>query len=87
MNINDLEDKVKDDKVEIKEGISRVNKVSRFPLIIFEILLYVIIILLVTKFITSYFIQRNIVDGKSMENTLSDGDNLFVERLVIVLIS
>lgn len=81
MNINDLEDKVKDDKVEIKEGISRVNKVSRFPLIIFEILLYVIIILLVTKFITSYFIQRNIVDGKSMENTLSDGDNLFVEKI------
>ena len=81
MNINDVENEVEDDGFKLKETTSRANKVSRFPLIILEILLYAIIILLVTKFITGHLVQRNIVDGVSMDDTLIDGDNLLVEKI------
>lgn len=81
MNIKDLEDKDKNDKVKIKETVSRINEVSRFPIIIFKIFLYAAIILIVTKLITNYLLQRNIVDGVSMYDTLMDGDNLIVEKI------
>lgn len=79
MNINDLENK--DDEAELKETPSRADKATSLPLIILETLLYVIIILLVTKFITNFLLQRNIVDGVSMDNTLIDGDSLLVEKI------
>lgn len=43
--------------------------------------LYLLIVLLVTWFIITFVGVRTVVDGDSMETTLSDGDNLIVDKL------
>lgn len=81
MNINHIENEVEDDVIEPKETESKFNNISGTPLVILEILIYVIIILIATKLITSYILQRNIVDGLSMDDTLIDGESLIVEKI------
>ena len=44
-------------------------------------LLYILIIIGLTYVIITYVGQRTRVSGKSMETTLSDGDNLIVDKL------
>lgn len=48
---------------------------------IFDLLLYALLIFACIYIIPNYVLQRTIVDGESMENTLSDGDHLYVEKL------
>ena len=43
--------------------------------------LYILIILALTYFVITFIGQRTKVDGHSMEPTLSDGDNLIVDKL------
>lgn len=43
--------------------------------------LYILGVLLITWILVAFVIQRTGVDGSSMETTLSDGDNLFVDKL------
>ncbi|HHX55865.1 MAG TPA: signal peptidase I [Clostridiales bacterium] len=81
MNINHIENEVEDDVIEPKETESKFNNISGTPLVILEILIYAIIILIATKLITSYILQRNIVDGLSMDDTLIDGESLIVEKI------
>ena len=45
------------------------------------ILLYLLVIVLLTWVIVTFVGQRTKVDGHSMEPTLSDGDNLIVDKL------
>ncbi|MCR5754165.1 MAG: signal peptidase I [Acetatifactor sp.] len=49
--------------------------------IVRELLLYVILILLCVFVIPKYVIQRTVVDGGSMEDTLHDGESLLVEKI------
>lgn len=42
---------------------------------------YLIFVVAVTWFILTFVGQRTVVDGRSMENTLQDKDNLIVEKL------
>lgn len=44
-------------------------------------ILYIILIVGITLFIITFIGQRTKVSGKSMENTLHDGDNLIVEKV------
>lgn len=44
-------------------------------------ILYILFILLITWLIITFVGQRTKVDGHSMEPTLSDGDNLIVEKI------
>ena len=44
-------------------------------------ILYILIIIALTYFIITYVGQRTRVSGSSMETTLSDGDNLIVDKL------
>ena len=44
-------------------------------------ILYILFILIITWLIITFVGQRTKVDGHSMEPTLSDGDNLIVEKL------
>ncbi|MBO5484455.1 MAG: signal peptidase I [Lachnospiraceae bacterium] len=46
-----------------------------------ELAIYAVIIVLCISFVPKYVIQRTIVDGYSMENTLQDEDNLLVEKV------
>lgn len=47
----------------------------------FKFSLYILLVLLLTGLVKTYVFQRTIVDGDSMQNTLSDGDNLIVSKL------
>lgn len=42
---------------------------------------YLIFVVALTWFILTFVGQRTMVDGRSMQNTLQDGDNLIVEKL------
>ena len=43
--------------------------------------LYLLVVLALTWLLITYVIQRTEVDGSSMEPTLSNGDNLFVDKI------
>lgn len=45
------------------------------------LVVYLLVILLATYLVIHYVGQRTKVDGSSMENTLSDGDNLIVDKI------
>jgi len=75
-DINDsLVDNVNDDISNIPTGKEKYRK------IITECLTYVIIIFLCVFIVPKYIVQRTIVKGTSMENTLHNGDNLLVEKV------
>lgn len=48
---------------------------------ILSFLLYVVVVVGITFLIIHYVGQRTYVSGSSMENTLSDGDNLIVDKI------
>ncbi len=48
---------------------------------ILETGIYLLVVLLLTWALTTFVIQRTRVKGTSMENTLMDGDNLFVDKI------
>lgn len=49
--------------------------------ILMELCFYIIVALLCLFVVPKYIIQRTIVSGASMENTLKTGDNLLMERV------
>ena len=69
-----MEDNNKVDE-EIKE------KKSKKGTLIKELVVYVLIFLLFWKVIPHYVIERTVVDGTSMLNTLQDDDQLLVEKV------
>ncbi len=48
---------------------------------VFSFILYLVLVVGVTFFIITFVGQRTYVSGSSMENTLSDGDNLIVDKI------
>lgn len=50
--------------------------------ILTEILFYVVLIYICAIIVPNYVIQRTIVDGPSMENSLHDGENVLVEKFL-----
>ncbi len=48
-----------------------------------ELVFYIVIIALCVVFVPKYIVQRTIVDGISMNDTLEDRDNLLVEKVSI----
>ncbi len=48
---------------------------------IIELCVYIAIIIICVAFVPKYVLQRTIVDGKSMMNTLKNGENLLVEKV------
>lgn len=92
-NIN-LEDEVKDEEiVENEDGaveagnvsdesdtkeVSRKSKVRRGAI---ELIVYIALVILCVTFVPKYVVQRTIVDGDSMMNTLMNEENLIVEKV------
>lgn len=67
------------DSIEQKEDDP--DKKSSLKSFLFDLLFYAILIFVSLYVVPNYVLQRTIVDGESMENTLSDGDHLFVEKI------
>jgi len=61
-----------------EEGISAVKRMRNN---IIELCVYIAIIVICVAFVPKYVLQRTIVDGKSMMDTLKDGENLLVEKV------
>lgn len=49
--------------------------------LIYDLIFYVVLIFVCIYILPNFVIQRTIVDGASMENTLFDGEQLYVEKL------
>ena len=62
-----------------EDAQDEVSKKKKIRGIIAELCLYAAIIIVCGVFVPRYVIQRTIVDGKSMMNTLKDGENLLAE--------
>lgn len=67
-----------EEKVETEEKEKRKNKIKGF---FSELIIYALILVACVTIIPNYVLQRTIVSGHSMENTLQDGDNLLVEKV------
>ncbi len=63
---------------ESNKGVKKQNRLRRFLL---DLIFYAVIIFSCVYIIPNFVLQRTIVEGKSMENTLSDGDHLYVEKI------
>ncbi len=50
--------------------------------ILTEIIFYIVLIYVCAFIVPNYVIQRTIVDGPSMENSLHDGENVLVEKFL-----
>lgn len=46
-----------------------------------ELIIYALLLILCVRIVPTYIIQRTIVDGPSMEDTLHDGESLLVEKI------
>ena len=49
--------------------------------LLYDLLFYAVLVFICIYILPNYVIQRTIVDGSSMEDTLMDGDNLYVEKI------
>ena len=57
---------------------------------IVNVLIYLAIVFVLTYLVVEYVGQRTVVSGSSMESTLSDGDNLIVDKIsfdIIIFLS
>ncbi len=63
---------------DMDERTSDANNKKKF---IREMIIYLLVIVISVIFVPKYIAQRTVVDGESMMNTLSDGDNLIVEKI------
>lgn len=75
---NNTNDNGKVSQTEQKDKISFGKKVRNG---IIELCIYAAIIVVCVAFVPKYVLQRTIVDGKSMMNTLKHGENLLVEKV------
>jgi signal peptidase I len=63
---------------EVEPDESKTGNVKGF---LFDLIFYGILIFVCIYVIPNYVLQKTIVDGSSMEETLSDGDQLYVEKI------
>lgn len=84
-NLEDFELQKEQDNLETlseeNEGTQEKEAVKRKPIsVLLEILIYIGIIYACVYFIPTYVIQRTIVDGPSMLDTLHNNDSLLVDK-------
>ncbi len=63
------------------EELEEPDRKKKLRGILIEAVLYIAIIVLCVKVVPRYVIQRTIVDGESMMDTLKDRENLLVEKI------
>lgn len=88
MELKQIDDKdaVFDEDVEVyadidDDTIKSTNNKNFIKSFLFDLLFYAVLIFACVYIIPNFILQRTIVDGQSMENTLSNGDHLYVEKI------
>ena len=66
---------------EIDPLIEENERKSRAKGFLYDLIFYAVLIFICVYILPNYVIQRTIVDGDSMEETLHDGEHLYVEKL------
>jgi len=79
--VSELNETEKDIITKSVEDTKTKKKTSSFKIFIYDLIFYAVIIFACIYVIPNYVLQRTIVEGKSMENTLEDGDHLYVEKI------
>lgn len=76
------EDRLKSDKLRgVKQKDEEDKPSSKKSAIIKDLITYAIIFIVCLYILPTFVIQKTIVDGPSMENTLHNGDQLMVEKI------
>lgn len=74
----------------LKEQEPEITTINEFPKndtktnlksVFFDLIFYAVLIFVCIYILPNYVIQRTIVDGSSMADTLLDGENLYVEKV------
>ena len=79
---NDEIDELDDIFEEVDLGPSRIKEPGLNPFKeLANLALYIVLILSITFLLVNYVAQRTVVDGSSMNDTLEDGDSLFIDKL------
>ena len=76
-DLNNLGDEYHNGIEEEDEEIERTTTMKKLV----SLLLYLVVIVLLAMFIVNFIGQRTIVSGSSMETTLSNGDNLIIDKV------
>ena len=76
----DFVTEINEDNADVVSELNNVAKTS-VKSFLFDLLFYAILIFVSIYIIPNFILQRTIVDGQSMENTLSDKDHLYVEKV------
>jgi len=79
--VSELNETEKDIITKSVEDTKTKKKTSSFKIFIYDLIFYAVIIFACIYVIPNYVLQRTIVEGKSMENTLEDGAHLYVEKI------
>lgn len=79
MDIKHIEDN--DLHVALEDENKEIKKTSSLKRFLIDLFFYAILIFACVYIIPNFILQRTIVEGVSMENTLSDGDHLYVEKI------
>lgn len=79
MDFNHVDDK--DIELELDDNNKEIKKTNSIKCFLYDLLFYALLIFVCVYIIPNYVLQRTIVEGESMENTLSDGDHLYVEKI------
>lgn len=69
------------DATSLVEQVPETRKKGGIRGFLSDLIFYGVLIFVCIYIIPNFIMQRTIVDGSSMENTLSDGDNLYVEKI------
>jgi signal peptidase I len=76
-----MEDKPVEGYQDSETEVAHAEGKSSRKRIVFEILIYIVALYFAAFIVPRYILQRTIVVGNSMETTLQDGDNLWVEKI------
>lgn len=64
-----------------REEVRQNGRAPKQGSLIRELIIYALLLILCVRIVPTYIIQRTIVDGPSMEDTLHDGESLLVEKI------
>lgn len=70
-----------DEPYDVTDQIEQEPQRSSVKSFLYDLMFYAILIFVCIYVIPNFVLQRTIVDGESMENSLSNGDHLYVEKV------
>ncbi len=77
----EMEQETNIDHSPVENNGGETHQIAKKKRMVIEVCIYVIALFFVAVIVPKYLLQRTIVIGDSMENTLYDGENIWVEKI------